>query len=364
MKKILAVVLSLAMVLSCVPVFAADDAVKAGQAKGITVLFDGEEMEFDVEPIIEDGRTLVPMRAIFEKFGCAVDYASSSAGKVITAFRGTKAVVMEIGKQEYTVGGKDFVMDVAPKIVDGRTLVPLRAVSESLDARVDWDAATRTITIENEMGQFEVLSTISNSATNSDGKDMIHTAVSVPNICDYGDADFSEINGLYAEMGEKYQDTVDNEENYNDACAQYKLRGADFKPMQFFLSYEINCNSDNYLSITTYDFRDENGAHPYSYMYSQTFRVDPDTDAITMPEAKDIFLLSQEEMDAFVVTEFSYYLRAELGEGFTSDWETALKEKASEVEFYVTDTDVVLYFNTGIVAPYSFSYPQLTYKLD
>ena len=68
MKKILGIILSVIMLCSTVTAFA-----QASSDK-VTVTMDGQEMEFDVQPVIENGRTLVPMRAIFEALGCAVTY--------------------------------------------------------------------------------------------------------------------------------------------------------------------------------------------------------------------------------------------------------------------------------------------------
>ena len=66
MKKISGIILSVIMLCSTVTAFA-----QASSDK-VTVTMDGQEMEFDVQPVIENGRTLVPMRAIFEALGCAV----------------------------------------------------------------------------------------------------------------------------------------------------------------------------------------------------------------------------------------------------------------------------------------------------
>ena len=71
MKKLLCMILAAVMILSSVSavVFANDE---------IKVLVDGNQLEFDVAPVIEDGRTLVPMRAIFEALGADVDWNESS----------------------------------------------------------------------------------------------------------------------------------------------------------------------------------------------------------------------------------------------------------------------------------------------
>ncbi len=114
----------------------------------VKVTFDGEEMNFDVAPIIENGRTLVPFRAIFEKLGCEVSYSETDEGKFVEAKGNGTAIVIEIGKDSMTVNGEQKELDAPAKIVDGRTLVPLRAVSESMDCTVDWLDDVKTVSIK------------------------------------------------------------------------------------------------------------------------------------------------------------------------------------------------------------------------
>ena len=93
-------------------------------------------MEFDQQPIEEDDRLLVPVRSIFEQLGAEVTYDDGDG--VITANNGERTVVMQIDNPEMGNGTEVFTLDVAPKLVGDRTVVPLRAVSEAFDCRVDW----------------------------------------------------------------------------------------------------------------------------------------------------------------------------------------------------------------------------------
>ena len=111
----------------------------------IKVLVNGTAVVFDQPPIIENGRTLVPMRAIFEAMGADVDWAPST--QTVTAVRGDITVTLKIGSKELIKNGKSIELDVSAKIVNGRTLAPARAVAESFGADVKWTQATRTVTI-------------------------------------------------------------------------------------------------------------------------------------------------------------------------------------------------------------------------
>lgn len=109
----------------------------------VSVVVDGKQLEFDTAPYVENGRVLLPMRVIFEELGATVDYA---AGKIV-AQRGGVIIRLELGSDVMTVGADALVLDVPAKAVGGRTLLPLRAVAEALDAQVDWDGAAKRVTI-------------------------------------------------------------------------------------------------------------------------------------------------------------------------------------------------------------------------
>lgn len=111
----------------------------------IKILVNGEKVESDVSPIIVDDRTLVPVRAIFEALGAEVDWDKNT--RTVISKMGESTVSMQIGNKTITVNGEVKEIDVPAQIVNDRTLVPVRAVSESYGCLVDWDAETRTVII-------------------------------------------------------------------------------------------------------------------------------------------------------------------------------------------------------------------------
>ena len=111
----------------------------------IAVLLDGRELTFDVPPQIIGGRTLVPLRAIFEAMGATIDWDAST--QTVTATDGETEVILTIGSTAPTVNGRVVTIDQPGIIVSDRTLVPLRFVAESFGVTVDWDAASRTVYI-------------------------------------------------------------------------------------------------------------------------------------------------------------------------------------------------------------------------
>lgn len=128
---------------------------KSGKAKlssiykekstGINVLVNSDLLEFDVDPIIKNSRTLVPLRGIFEYLNVEVTWDGKT--RTVTCTKDEKKVVVKIDNDEALVDGKSVKLDAQPIIKDGRTLVPLRFVSESLGAFVDWDNESRTVIV-------------------------------------------------------------------------------------------------------------------------------------------------------------------------------------------------------------------------
>lgn len=119
----------------------------------ITVTVNGNKLNFDQPPIIKDGRTLVPLRAIFEALGAEVLWIEDE--QAIAAQSGDTTIVMQIGKNQFgkmtsSDNGVMYDLDVPPEIINGRTLVPARAVAEALDCSVNWDGNTQTVTISSE----------------------------------------------------------------------------------------------------------------------------------------------------------------------------------------------------------------------
>ena len=111
----------------------------------ISVFIDGESLVMDVAPIETSGRTLVPMRAIGEALGARVDYFDEDKSIIVT--KGNLVIKLTIDSKTVSVNGVVSELDVPATVVDGRTLVPLRFVGESLKATVEWVGETRYVLI-------------------------------------------------------------------------------------------------------------------------------------------------------------------------------------------------------------------------
>ena len=142
MKKICALILLLVLISSFQSVYAHDD---------VTVTINGYAVEFDVPPQIIDGRTMVPMRKIFESLGANVNWIEEKS--LVVATYKASIITMPIGENSFSVTDvltdetRVVELDVPPMIINGRTLVPARAVSEAIGKTVNWNGNTRTVII-------------------------------------------------------------------------------------------------------------------------------------------------------------------------------------------------------------------------
>ncbi len=108
--------------------------------------------EIEAAPYAENGRTYVPVRAIAEALGATVDY--DDATQNITITKKDRTVIMTLGSTEYTVNGEAKVMDAMPAVINGRTLVPLRAVSEALGKVVYWNGDKQIVSVGQKENLF------------------------------------------------------------------------------------------------------------------------------------------------------------------------------------------------------------------
>ncbi|MCR4718259.1 MAG: copper amine oxidase N-terminal domain-containing protein [Firmicutes bacterium] len=111
----------------------------------IRVSVDNQFLSFDVAPRLIGGRTMVPLRAIFESLGAVVSWDDET--KTITAYNEVSMVQTKINSNIMYVNYKEVQMDTAPMIIDGRTLIPVRFIAEAFNCDVNWDGNAKLVTI-------------------------------------------------------------------------------------------------------------------------------------------------------------------------------------------------------------------------
>ncbi|WP_027399431.1 N-acetylmuramoyl-L-alanine amidase family protein [Anaerovorax odorimutans] len=139
-KRIILTVIVLAVLLiaSCISVYAQDNS--------IILQIDGEKITTDVAPVIKSDRTLVPARAVFEAIGGTVYWEKEKPSDIGIEYK-QKRVDLKINSNIAYVDGEKKILDVPAQLVNDRTLIPVRFVSESLKFDVEWDGKTRTVSL-------------------------------------------------------------------------------------------------------------------------------------------------------------------------------------------------------------------------
>jgi hypothetical protein len=138
-KFLVGLVLVFAISFSAAQVFA------DGQPQKEQVYVDGNLVDFTVEPMIEEGTSLVQFRPAFEKLGLTVTW--DSAAQTVTGNTDNLNIKLTIGSKTVVVNGEEKQLTVAPKIVNNVTMIPLRFVREASGREVSWDGRTKTVFI-------------------------------------------------------------------------------------------------------------------------------------------------------------------------------------------------------------------------
>ena len=138
MKKIISLLLVVGLVLSSATLTFANE-------NEISVYVEGQKVSFDVPPQTINDRTMVPIRAIFEVMGATVNWDNATQTAICT--KDNTVVKMTLNSKTEYINDVPYEMDVAPVIVDNRTLAPARYVAEAFGYFVNWDGNTKSVLI-------------------------------------------------------------------------------------------------------------------------------------------------------------------------------------------------------------------------
>jgi len=149
-KKTIGVILTSTIVISTIAT------AMANNSKTITVNINDTAIDFskydNVTPYIENNTTLIPIRAIAEGLNCEVDWDGETHTLKI---KGRKEILLTINSDTAVVDNENITLEFPAKIINGRTFVPLKFVSENLGAKVSWNEESSVISIETEKGNSE-----------------------------------------------------------------------------------------------------------------------------------------------------------------------------------------------------------------
>lgn len=136
-------------------------------AGAVDLYVDNDLIETDTPPTIVDGRTLVPVRAIFEAIGATVEWDNDT--RTATGIRDGVVVTIQIDNAVAYVNGEARTLDVPAQIINNRTMVPARFISESMGCDVTWYQPTQTVGVANELNGVNIYVTPTGEKYHYDG---------------------------------------------------------------------------------------------------------------------------------------------------------------------------------------------------
>ena len=326
-------------------------AYKEKYADRLNVFYNDEIMCFDVEPVIEEGRTLVPLRAIFEIMGCAVNYVREDGKEIVSARRANDNLMLTIGENKMYFNGREITLDVPAKIKNDRTLVPLRAISEAFECEVDWNGDTKTIRINAPANAYEVSAEkLTETITDDEGNVLIEAVLYYPVVENPTDIPYiDKLNSDFKQDADKFLEEARSKKE--DALALRKEMGEAFTPFVFELTFEQTYGIPGCISFTNHKYINLGGAHPTKIMESGTYCVSLE-DEMTLSTA-----LEEKSLDVSLtdyVTNLFVDKLKEIDPESAGEYTEYVREYIGYVQFYITKNSIVLYFNQGDVAPYVF----------
>ena len=137
----------IALLLSILMLFSVVAPLNVQAQQPVKLWINGNYVQTDVAPFIENDRTLVPIRVISENLGFKVAWDETNKEIIISFCDDCEVAVFQIGRSTFDVDDSTVKMDVAPKIINDRTFVPIRVIAELFNYKVDWDHTNWTVVI-------------------------------------------------------------------------------------------------------------------------------------------------------------------------------------------------------------------------
>jgi hypothetical protein len=117
----------------------------AASSSPISVQVNGKVLTFEQAPVLKNNRTLVPLRTIFEALGVEVKWEPKT--RSVIAKKEKNSISLKIGSKKALLNQKEIILDTEAQLINGKTMVPLRFIGESLGTTVKWDEKTKTVFI-------------------------------------------------------------------------------------------------------------------------------------------------------------------------------------------------------------------------
>ncbi len=208
-------------------------------------------MTLDQPPVIQDGRTLVPLRAIFEALGAWVVWDADAQS--VTAEKHFNYISLTIGDNKLNINDTEKTLDVPAQIIDGRTMVPVRAISEAFGAKVEWNAALNTVTVESVQTGVHAITDkyLSTTGKTADGSKTLYTVTAAYPVLANPDNSsiITAINTAMKKLAEDY--LLQSQKTFAELIKEGLDTDIITVPYEFDLRYEVTYDQDGLISFCT-----------------------------------------------------------------------------------------------------------------
>lgn len=315
-------------------------------APEVSVIIDGEKLLFgqDQQPVIENDRTLVPLRSIFEALGADVSWDAEK--QEAHAQKRGKEIALKIGQKRMQVGEEEKILDVPAKIIGDRTMVPLRAVAEAFDTQVEWDQQTYTAQIISPKTAHRIHDRYQKySVTNEEGVEILRMNLAYPEFENPSQNLYlRQINQHYADWDgimEQFSEYREDAQQYYLECQREDKR---FEPYQVDWVFDVPYDKESIIAVTEH-CRIQTGAAVIEQDFVQTY----DLDWKELLNLDDLMRGPEEKMVETIREGFSEKIRQH-PESYKEDALKALEENIYDVSYYPTEKGLHFYFAPDILS--------------
>lgn len=313
-----------------------------------SVVVDGQTLALDQPPVLVDSRTLVPMRPIFEALGCEIKWYDDS--QMVVAQKELRYISLTIGDTALYVNGDSIKLDVPAQIINGRTMVPLRAVSEALQATVDWDGDTETVTVQRPVqGAYSYT-----AQTYRENEDTVTVDMRYPQFTAGANDDQAAIAALNSQLAAA---------SHSRAAAILQDLGQFSQDVHGELTataqerFAVTYNKGAYTSVLFQTVQDTGGAHPMTVRNSAVYDMHTGK-ALALT---DILKGDQQAIDQMILDGFTAQINAQ-PEAYFPDAADTLKQSVANhtYGYYLSKDGLTFYFQLYEIAPYAAGFSQYT----
>lgn len=272
--------------------------IAGADAADVRIFVNGNELSFSgQEPVIQNDSVLIPFRSLFESIGAYVDWIPES--RTILGSKELNVIELFPENQTAMVNGEERELAAPVQIFEDTTMIPLRSVSELLDAKVDWEDETKTVSITTEqVGDHQISGkTITDSYHNQDGTLLMRAAVSYPVL---EGTEYTTINQTFEQEAQKFLDQVLStlSQTAENGYATTPDPEA-FVPFYVLKNFEVTYDRFGMLSLVETASEISNGTF---YSDSRNFHV-ADASELAWTE-----LVNLSEEDQASLTPYTFYL--------------------------------------------------------